>query len=166
MLLRDHPVIEMLFEVFREFTNEKRGKLIAFVSGVPTVPAEGFGLYASSGHPFTIGPSPRFSHVLETLWLPRDESRNDMSEETLLRLRPDVNGLDLIVWRNIALLFNCLTTFRKPVVPNGPKTLILVSLKFVTRFHRGWSGFPRSGTQVYLQSNTRSKASTPPIDYP
>jgi hypothetical protein len=45
----------MFFEIFQEFTNEARGKILAFVTGTCKVPAEGFGSYAKSEHPFTIG---------------------------------------------------------------------------------------------------------------
>jgi E3 ubiquitin-protein ligase HUWE1 len=99
---REHPVIEMFFEVFREFTNEERGKLIAFVTGVSKVPAEGFGSYARSGHPFRIGPHGGAGHLpisrtcLRYLGLPPYQSKADMREKLFLGLSPDVEGFHLV----------------------------------------------------------------------
>jgi hypothetical protein len=95
---RDHPVIELFFEVFGEFTNEERGKLLAFVTGACRVPAEGFASYKNDGHPFTISgetsvkrlPS---SHICDrVLELPPYETKEVMKEKLLWAMSPDSDG--------------------------------------------------------------------------
>jgi E3 ubiquitin-protein ligase HUWE1 len=84
---RDHPVIQMFFEVFREFTEEERGKLLEFVTGASKPPAEGFASYARSGGPFTISREGDFDHLptahtcLRCLGLPPYERKSDMKEK-------------------------------------------------------------------------------------
>jgi hypothetical protein len=92
---RDHPVIKLFFEVFREFTNEERGKILDFVTGSCRIPVEGFGYYAKSGYPFAIGlnGSPgHFPHAhcdLRYLDLPPYESKADMRERLLMAITSD-----------------------------------------------------------------------------
>jgi E3 ubiquitin-protein ligase NEDD4 len=59
---RGHPVIQRFFEVFRDFTDQDKGELLAFVTGACKVPAEGFEFYAKSGQPFTILPYATTAH--------------------------------------------------------------------------------------------------------
>jgi E3 ubiquitin-protein ligase HUWE1 len=86
---RDHPVIKLFFEVFREFTHEERGMILGFVTGSCRIPVEGFGYYAKTGHPFTISLHGTPDHLPQAhcdpriLGLPPYESKTAMREKLL-----------------------------------------------------------------------------------
>jgi E3 ubiquitin-protein ligase HUWE1 len=99
---RNHEVIRMFFDVFRELSNEEKGKILAFVTGACRVPAEGFASYEWSGHPFTIHPHGSPDHMphaqtcFRRLGLPPYQTKEIMKEKLLLALNMDSDGFFLI----------------------------------------------------------------------
>lgn len=89
---RNHPVIQMFFDVISKWSDEDIGKLLLFITGSSQVPYGGFRELAINGKPIVIrlgGDKTRFpvSHTCtNTLDLPTYESKEDLESKLLFSI--------------------------------------------------------------------------------